>query len=229
MSHEILVIGSEGFIGSNLCQNRNLDRYDLMRGEDACECIPRGYETVVLLACDMRDSQYAYDRNMRMYKRLSELHLTTRIIYTSSAAVYGESDSPRVETHRREGKGWYAMGKILGEEAVDAYPHAILRLSNVYGPGGHGVINRFRNGHNQIYDDGEAIRDYIPVKLVVDCINAAIKHPEKWSGITNVSSGIATSVNDLWELYGIGEPVYVAGGSGLRYSVLDNRKMLRQL
>ena len=78
-----------------------------------------------------------------------------RFLYASTGTVYGFGDEPFSETHTPAGRDLYAVSKLSGELAVDAYaPHFstfVARLWAPYGPGQHSrmiprLIDRVRAG-----------------------------------------------------------------------------------
>ena len=85
-------------------------------------------------------------------------------------------------------------------------PHICFRYSNVYGPrqgdgGEGGVISIFARLASEgkaftVFGDGEQTRDFIYVDDVVQANIDAMNH-ESITGIYNVSTNTATSVNEL--------------------------------
>jgi len=134
-----------------------------------------------------------------------------RLIYASSAAVYGSGDNDFTEARRCEYPiNIYAYSKFLFDQYVrqisDEGGNQIvgLRYFNVYGPQENhkqkmaSVIYQF---HNQITESGELrlfegsdkfLRDFIFVEDVVNVNLFFFDHPEK-SGIFNCGTGKAES------------------------------------
>ena len=130
----------------------------------------------------------------------------SKIIVTSSAAVYQTSDKPVTEASIVEplspyGQSKLDMEKITMQSKID---YTILRLFNVYGDGHtSGVITNFKKNilENKpliIFGDGKAIRDFIHIDDVVNGIIISIKST---SGIYNIASGNGTSIGDLAKLF----------------------------
>lgn len=210
-----LVVGGSGFIGSYLMKEIEADNLDLKEGRDICDGINDDYGAIIFLACNQEDTQEAYEENWNMYRQLDEYRKNHNpyIIYISSAAVYTLTS-------------WYALSKQLGESYVTRfYNYSILRLANVYGHGdGHGAPDRFMRGENEIHGDGEQIRDLIPVEKVVTDILKCLEFMER--GIFNVSTGRGTSVNQMFKLWGVGEPVYIKHHNvGVTSSILTPGKV----
>jgi UDP-glucose 4-epimerase len=136
-------------------------------------------------------------------------------IFASTCAVYGEPVKiPIGEDHPLSPKSPYAATKIAGEAFVQAYGNlygyrpVILRLFNVYGPRQSkayaGVITEFvkratRGKPPIIFGDGEQTRDFVHVKDVAKAIIKALDS-DNASGIYNVGSGVAITINDLAHL-----------------------------
>uniref|UniRef100_A0A7C2BKC3 NAD-dependent epimerase/dehydratase family protein n=1 Tax=Thermosphaera aggregans TaxID=54254 RepID=A0A7C2BKC3_9CREN len=105
-----------------------------------------------------------------------------RLIYLSSAAVYGEPvKTPVSERDPVNPLSPYGLSKLVGEQILGNYSriyglkHVSLRLFNVYGPGQNpsyaGVISRFLTNaiegkSLEIYGDGFQTRDFIHVEDV---------------------------------------------------------------
>ena len=130
----------------------------------------------------------------------------SKIIITSSASVYQNSDNPVNETSISKplspyGQSKLDMEKITMQSKID---YTILRLFNVYGDGHtSGVITNFKKNilENKpliIFGDGTAIRDFIHIDDVVNGIIISIKSK---FGIYNIASGNGTSIGDLAKLF----------------------------
>lgn len=136
-----------------------------------------------------------------------------KIIYTSSAAVYGNNEHlPILENYPLVPTSPYGISKLVGENYIKIFNrlhhinYSILRLSNVYGPrqsekGEAGVVtsfvNQMINGIPPTIDgDGNQRRDFIYVKDVANAIVAAMESPE--SQTVNISSGESISINNLF-------------------------------
>jgi UDP-glucose 4-epimerase len=121
-----------------------------------------------------------------------------RIIFTSSAAVYGDPEKyPVSELTRCEPISNYGKNKLLAEKECPENSF-IVRLFNVYGVRGKSVINIFcRNAVDNrpliIYGDGNQTRDYVFVYDVVDALMLGMKH----TGLYNVGTAKETSLNDI--------------------------------
>ena len=129
----------------------------------------------------------------------------SKIIVTSSAAVYQNSGNSVDETSTTKPLSAYGQSKLDMEKITiqSKVNYIILRLFNVYGDGQTtGVIPNFRknildNVPLTIFGDGKAIRDFIHIDDVVDAIILSMKPT---SGIYNIASGNGTSISNLAKL-----------------------------
>lgn len=135
-----------------------------------------------------------------------------RIIYSSSAAVYGNPKYlPIDEEHPIKPISFYGVSKYASEQYIIAYSklyglkYVILRYANVYGPrqdskGESGVVSIFiekllRGEVPVIYGDGEQTRDFIYVRDVVNANLLALKYED--NVILNTSTSTPITINEL--------------------------------
>ncbi len=143
-----------------------------------------------------------------------------RVVYASSAAVYGEpSEVPLRETSEKRPANPYGESKYEAESVIaetlegSETDFAFLRFANVFGPrqdwtGEGGVVAIFsakmaRDERPVIYGDGEQTRDFIYVADVVSGILAALAADGRLAGAGdeaafNISTGTELSVNRLY-------------------------------
>ena len=138
-------------------------------------------------------------------------HDIGKIIFTSSAAVYGNPiKTPIREDHPLSPTHLYGVTKLAAEKLLCAYYQnyglnvVILRLGNVYGVGLYTywetVIPKFvRQALTQqpltIYGDGSQSRDFVHVLDVVQAIKLVLEADKGIAGETfNIASGKPTSV-----------------------------------
>ncbi len=169
-----------------------------------------------------------------------QFHNISKIIVTSSAATYQNSNSSVTETNVLEplspyGKSKLDMEKITIQSKIN---YSILRLFNVYGSGqNNGVIANFKKNISKnnpliIFGDGNAIRDFIHID---DVVNSIILSMGSKSGIYNIASGIGTSINDLATLLITlceknSEIIYKSARKGeIIFSVADITKSQKEL
>jgi UDP-glucose 4-epimerase len=132
----------------------------------------------------------------------------TKMIFTSSFAVYGDSISPPIPeiVSPLNPISAYGLSKLITERLIGFYRKhfgldaTILRLSNVYGPMDFkSVIYEFlsRNMSDKtinVFGNGEQRRDFIHVNDVVD---ALILSSKSANGIYNICTGNPTSISQI--------------------------------
>ncbi|MBT2605137.1 NAD-dependent epimerase/dehydratase family protein [Bacillus sp. ISL-53] len=182
--------------------------------------------------------------------KLSNKYDVKKIVFASSAAVYGDADvMPITLSHLTSPLSPYGASKKTAEDylklAKELYDlnYVNLRYSNVYGPrqtasGEGGVISIFtnlviKNERPVIYGDGTQTRDFIYVKDVADANLKALEYEE--SGTFNVSSTTSTSINQLFSIiqsFGSHDlsPIYQPTKNGdIKDSLLCNKMTLQKL
>jgi UDP-glucose 4-epimerase len=137
-----------------------------------------------------------------------------RVVFVSSAAVYGNSpEMPKVESMRPSPESPYAMTKMVGEFACEeirgltGMETVVLRLFNAYGPRQDpsspyaGVMAKFSSAVAagravEVYGDGEQTRDFVYIGDIAEVLELAGEKPV--NGIVmNVASGQAITVNEV--------------------------------
>ena len=136
-----------------------------------------------------------------------------QVVFASTGgAIYGECDRPVPEDYARRPLSPYGTAKLASEEYLGTWnrlygsSHVALRFANVYGPrqlakleGGVVAIfmDRLRAGDGvTIFGDGEQERDFV---YVGDVVRAVLAAAGRDAGTVNVGTGVATSVNGLFE------------------------------
>lgn len=146
-------------------------------------------------------------------------HHCQRLVYASSAAVYGDRASiPNQESALPDPVSPYAAAKIAGEYLLAGYRAGFplrtlcLRYFNVYGPRQDprspysGVLSifarRFADGQAvSVHGDGEQSRDFISVRDVARINTLAATLPDLASGIMNVCTGQAVTLNQILAIF----------------------------
>ena len=159
----------------------------------------------------------------------------TRVVYSSSASVYGNSRYlPVNEDDLPNLLSPYAVSKFAGESYCRAFhesyglPAAVVRYSNVYGPGQSpsnpycGVIAKFfeaaRAGRPVlVHGDGQQTRDFTYIDDAVEATLAAAVHPRAVGEVFNVGTGFETAIN------GLAEAVRQVSGSAVPIEHVDRR------
>jgi len=132
---------------------------------------------------------------------------STGLVYANRGMAPLTEDSPMLPG------SIYGATKLAAEMMVGGYARElglrgeILRFSNVYGPGSPEttvvgrVLGQLRRGDRVSVESREPVRDFIYVDDVVDAIWGILEaEVEPGAYVTNVSSGIGTSVGALADL-----------------------------
>ncbi|MDH5664426.1 MAG: SDR family NAD(P)-dependent oxidoreductase [Candidatus Bathyarchaeota archaeon] len=154
------------------------------------------------------------DFEVNAYGTLNVLEIArkkdARIIFASTAAVYGNAEkTPTPEDYPTQPISFYGLSKRVAEDYCQFYHEnygvevVILRIFNVYGLRGHGVIPDFLDKLKktpfklEVLGTGEQSRDFIHVSDVVRAFVLCAQH-QKVNGRTyNLGSGAATSVTAI--------------------------------
>lgn len=138
-----------------------------------------------------------------------------RLVLASSAAVYGDSNTPPLhESMHAKPMSPYALDKLYVEQAAAMYSAlygmhtTLLRFFNVYGPRQapdspySGVISIFisramRGLPVTIYGDGAQTRDFVHIHDVVRANILAMQSSVNGSRVLNVATGVPVTVEDL--------------------------------
>lgn len=167
------------------------------------------------------NGRYMMDTNYRCSKELMDACMArgTRLLYASSAATYGGSETFREEPAFEAPLNVYGYSKLLFDNVVRRHlataPQQIVgfRYFNVYGPreqhkGRMASVafhhfNQFRDtgkvklfGAYGDYAPGTQSRDFVFVEDVVAVNLWFLQHPER-SGIFNLGTGRAQPFNDI--------------------------------
>lgn len=151
----------------------------------------------------------------------SRLNCVKRIVFSSSAAVYGdEQTQPKDESSQTKPISPYGYEKLIGEQYMKLYSDlygvetVCLRYFNVYGERQSatsdysGVIsifeNKFKNNEiPNIYGDGEQYRDFVYVKDVAIANIKAMNTTNISGEVICVGTSIKTSINDIVDILNI--------------------------
>lgn len=205
---------------------------------------------LVSVPASIRDPAKTYRINIEGTSNVFEAAreaATTRVVYASSSAVYGDcSELPLVETRCGRLLSPYAVSK-RADELIAEFGHTLhgttsvgLRYFNVFGPRQSpdspyaAVIPIFlsklrANQPPTVFGDGSQTRDFVSVRDVVRANLLAGIARNVESAVVNVGSGISTTVaslaRDLCAIIGQGlVPRFEAARPGdIAASVADTR------
>lgn len=228
-----LVTGGEGFIGGRIASKTNAKTYDLKSGKnilnkevlsgELSDDIKGIFHCAALISVpeSFEKTREYYENNVMGTKCVAEVaeKVGTKIVFSSSSAVYGELNAIASEESHTNPKSPYAENKMEGEEILKKFSntntntnkrsHIALRYFNVYGPGQSdayaGVITIFikkalKNEDINIYGDGEQVRDFIFVDDVAEANILAMKYDNKSFEVFNIGSGTPIKIKELAEL-----------------------------
>ena len=188
---------------------REFGRVDAVLHQGACS------DTMEQNGRLMLDSNYRCSRNLLESCQAQG----TRLLYASSAAIYGGSDTFREQPEFERPLNVYGYSKLLFDNVVRSRLGGIaaqvagFRYFNVYGPReqhkgrmasvafhhygqfqGQGAVKLF--GEYGGYRPGEQTRDFVYVDDVVAVNLWFLEHPER-SGVFNLGTGRAQTFNDV--------------------------------
>jgi len=138
----------------------------------------------------------------------------TGVVFTSSAAVYGESGSEDLgEESPLLPSSPYGASKLCAETYVKTYSRTyglatvILRLFNVYGPRQtkyvmHDLLMKLTQNPMElaVLGSGEEERDFIFVDDAVDAILFVTKNTKFNGEVFNIGTGVGTSIKQIASL-----------------------------
>jgi len=236
-----LVTGGAGFIGSNLALELEKQGHEVtiadnfssghkeniegFKGKVLDIDISKPFEIeggfdVVFHQAAITDPRYPNDKetlrqNVEGFKLIIDLAKknNAKLIYASTASLYGNGPAPQKEEQPKELLSAYAKSKLMMDELAETYfgsMHIVgLRYFNVFGPREalkgrpasmiYHLSKQIKAGKRpRIFKFGEQKRDHIYVR---DAVDATIKALDaKKSGIYNIGTGIATTFNELVEV-----------------------------
>jgi UDP-glucose 4-epimerase len=153
-----------------------------------------------------------------------------KFIYAASSSCYGLAKTPTNEKHIIQPMHPYAISKNQGAELVRYWnkiygiPYNIICIFNAYGPrvktaGAYGAVfgvflkQKLENKPFTVVGDGNQKRDFVYVTDVVKAFYLAATNVV-CSEVFNIGSGDPKTINELIELIGTGEKVFLPSRPG---------------
>lgn len=215
------VIDNVTFMRANIC-----DR-------DACMIAANNKDIIFHLAAfvsvpgSVENPHTCHESNITGTENMLEaarINNVPRFVFSSSSAVYGETDLVCNENSPTQPTSPYGISKLMGEmycrEYADVFDKevVVLRYFNVYGPRQNpqapyaGVVAKFiYNMENQlpliIFGDGMQTRDFVPVATVVEAnvilgmLDKKVVQGEIFNIATGKSINLFELINTLKEKY----------------------------
>lgn len=245
----ILVTGASGFIGSALSDklyelghevivtgtsNERKCKHSYFlppncRGLDKFKTIDYCFHQAAHNDTTDTDEDYMYSVNcqfsLEVFNRVVDLGCK-KVIYASSASVYGLNPPPHKETDETNPANVYSKSKNFLEVVAEKFsvdkkiPVIGLRYFNVYGIGEKHKQKRasmiyqlckqaIEYGKVKVFKYGEQTRDWIAVEDIVD-LNISCLNYDK-SDIFNAGTGIGTSINEIIDIIkeNLGKPLEI--------------------
>lgn len=223
LGYEITVI--DNFLSSNINNLKqfrgNLIKADVSTLDLTTKFANQNFDVIVHLASitdtTFSDVQKMICMNLDGFKNMLNFAkaLKAKLVYASSAGVYGRGKAPMQENQMPEPLNSYALSKKmmddLAKEELEKNNVIIvgLRYFNVYGPGEeykgksasmvYQLFQQMKRGNiPRIFKYGEQKRDFIYVKDLNEANFKAIKSNK--SCIVNIGTGVATSFNKIIQI-----------------------------
>jgi len=162
----------------------------------------------------VHDQRRMMENNVEAFRQLLDLAAAwkSRVIWASSASIYGRRQPPNTESQPPDPLNVYACSKLLMERMAERYrdrlshPIVGLRYFNVYGPGEdhkgkfasmiHQLAKQMRSGKRpRIFTPGDQKRDFVYIEDVVQANLKALA--AKAGGVFNVGCGGAFTFNQV--------------------------------
>jgi len=194
---------------------------DILDGDSLCE-FSKGVDVIIHLAAksDVKESMINPEITNKVnvdgttnVMQCCVKNKIKKIIFASSAAVYGDCNGTIIESSVTNPQSPYGQSKLDAEKIIvknckeNKIEHIIFRMFNVYGKGQNkqyaGVISKFLESVKDdkpivIYGDGKQTRDFVSIYDIVEAFHIALKSDK--TGTYNIASGKSISINELSEI-----------------------------
>ena len=231
----VLILGHSGFIGTHLVQyfqkhspdiqviGKSFPPFDLTQYSDASELADMFDRETALIVLSAIKRQVADDldsflKNVMMVVNLCKVlqeHSVGRVIYFSSAAVYGEDIHNTGITEETSvcPSSYYGMAKFTAERLLwktislnEQSSLLVLRPPTVYGPGDVGgaygpsgfLEAALAKRPITLWGDGEELRDFVFVEDLTSIVHGLVF--SDYEGVVNVASGASCSFREMLDI-----------------------------
>ena len=224
--HEVIVFDNEtanthdGYYWNDKAENYHVD-LSKNRSSNLLQTYCMDVDCIFHMAADI-SVQYSIERPFESYSNninslfnvleFAKRYNIDKVVFSSSASVYGVTDKVCVETDETDPLNAYALSKLNGEQIMKMYHDLYgintvsLRYFNVYGPrqsntGQYapvvGIFQKQKENNTAltIVGDGEQTRDFVHVHDVADA-NILLAESDA-TGVYNVGTGVEYSVNQI--------------------------------
>jgi UDP-glucose 4-epimerase len=221
----VVILGGNGFIGGAISHRLAVEDIPVLglgskelnlMSPDACQKLANllnNDDVMIFVAAKAPCKDLAMLlENTQMAKSVCEalkISPVAQVIYISSDAVYGDSDSPMTESSAVCPSSIHGVMHLTREVALSqvyAGPLAIVRPTLVYGlddpHNGYGpnLFRRLAADSKEItlFGNGEELRDHVDVEDIAELVLQIVLHKSK--GVINAVSGDLVSFRELAEL-----------------------------
>jgi UDP-glucose 4-epimerase len=221
----LIKIGHEIIVYDLVCKNEGQGDIKYVKGDIFdCDCLSdslKGCDLVIHMIGQpnarlaQENPQHSYDLNVASVQTVLDsmrISNVNKIILPSSAAIYGNvtGEGSISEDTPANPQNTYAYHKWIAEEICRCYSQnydiksIILRLFNVYGPHGSGIINilieKAKNNETLLLYGEDQLRDFIHLDDVALVFSKVIDYEDCANQTINVGTGVGRSVKEIVEL-----------------------------
>ena len=245
MKPTILITGASGFIGTRLVNAMKKEKYNVCEVDKKLGSDVTNYKQmdgifsfftpniVVHLAAELSNDLFPNIKDncygTYVITKLCKKHKVKKLIFSSSAAVYG-NNSNALETDYLRPINFYGMAKKYCEKIIQRFgvPYVILRFSNVYGKDGKGIISKLIEEQTPVITSPQHYtRDFIHALDICNAIIKSLKYRK--NNVFNISSSKAISIGVLPIKIGKTIKNSIKHKREIKFSCLNNTKAKKEL
>jgi len=159
------------------------------------------------------------------------VHNVSKILFTSSAAIFGSHQSALSENTPTKPESLYGASKLASESFISAFSSLydiqawILRLSNMVGSRStHGILYDFSKKIKKdpdsliVLGDGNQMKPFMHVDELIDCMFFVINNSREKLNIFNVGPEDTVKISEIAEIFidklGKNHLIKYSGGKG---------------